>query len=117
MHELIIRDQPVRAVIAAVNIPVSIKIRLCSPVEDTVELAKRLEAAGVSHIALHARFPSAKNRRHGAAKLEHVKDLAAALSIPVLSNGNVRCFGDLAANLQSTGAAGLMVGEELMRNP
>lgn len=110
-------DFAVRAVIAAVSVPVSIKLRLCSPVEETLELARRLEAAGISHIALHARFPSAKHRRHGAAKLEHVKELAANLDIPVLSNGNVRCFADLAANLESTGAAGLMVGEELMRNP
>lgn len=108
---------PVRAVIAAVDVPVSVKLRLCSPVEATVEVAKRLEAAGVSHIALHARFPSAKHRRHGAAKLEHVQKLASALAIPVLSNGNVRCRDDLTANMHITGAAGLMIGEELMRNP
>lgn len=102
---------------AAVSVPVSVKIRLCTPVEETTELALRLEALGVAHIALHARFPSAKRRRHGAAKLEHVKELASVLTIPVLSNGNVRSFEDLASNMGVTGAAGLMVGEELMRNP
>lgn len=85
--------------------------------EDTLELAKNLEALGVSHISLHARFPSAKKRRHGAAKLEHVKELVDALIVPVLSNGNVRSFQDLSTNLEYTGASGLMVGEELMRNP
>lgn len=105
------------AVIKAVAIPVSVKIRLCTPVDDTLALAKRLEAIGVSHIALHARYPSAKRRRHGPAKLEHVNELAESLAIPVLSNGNVRCCEDLASNLKLTNAAGLMVGEELMRNP
>lgn len=107
----------VREVIRASSVPVSVKIRLCTPVADTIELCKRLESLGVSHITLHARFPSAKHRRHGPAKLEHVRELVEALSIPVVSNGNVRCQADLAANLAFTKAAGLMIGEELLRNP
>ena len=103
--------------VCSISIPVSVKIRLCSPVSDTLELAQRLEAVGISHIALHARFPSAKHRRHGPAKLEHVKELAESLNIPVLSNGNIRCHADLSSNLAITESAGLMVGEELMRNP
>ena len=110
-------EAEVRSIIEAVEVPISVKIRLCIPVEATVQLAKRLEAIGVSHITLHARYPSAKHRRHGPAKLEHVKELVEVLNIPVLSNGNVGCYDDLSANRSLTGAAGLMVGEELMRNP
>lgn len=95
----------------------SVKIRLCTPVEDTIILAKKLEEIGISHIALHARYPSTRRRRHGAAKLEHVRELVEHLTIPVISNGKVRSYEDLAVNLKTTGAAGLMVGEELMRNP
>jgi tRNA-dihydrouridine synthase 1 len=39
------------------------------------------------------------------------------LRVPVISNGNVRLFDDLQANLNFTGADGLMVGETLLGNP
>lgn len=49
--------------------------------------------------------------------MEHVKELKEALDIPVLSNGNVRTFDDIAINLASTNADGLMIGDALLRNP
>ncbi|KAH8086702.1 hypothetical protein JL720_7142 [Aureococcus anophagefferens] len=41
----------------------------------------------------------------------------AGLGVPVLSNGNVRSSADVAANLAATGAAGVMVAEQLLRDP
>jgi len=46
-----------------------------------------------------------------------VKRLKEGLSIPVISNGNVRNHADLWHNLTLTGADGLMVGETLLGNP
>ncbi|KAL7006979.1 hypothetical protein EMMF5_003563 [Cystobasidiomycetes sp. EMM_F5] len=100
-----------------VAVPVSVKIRLCNPVNETVTLARLLEQAGASYITLHARFPSANRRRHGPAQLEYVSALKGAVQIPVVSNGNVRAVKDISANLLSTGADGIMVAEELLRNP
>lgn len=40
-----------------------------------------------------------------------------ALNIPVVSNGNVRTFEDVRANLEYTKADGAMVGETLLGNP
>jgi tRNA-dihydrouridine synthase len=37
--------------------------------------------------------------------------------LPVLSNGNVRCPQDIIENLAATGAAGIMVGEYLLKDP
>ncbi|KAJ7064957.1 tRNA-dihydrouridine synthase [Mycena amicta] len=99
------------------TVPVSAKIRLCQPVSKTSELAERLEAQGLSWITLHARTVSTQRRRHGAADLSQVKRLKEKLTIPVVSNGNVRDWSDLEANLQTTGADGLMVGETLLGNP
>lgn len=101
----------------SVDEPTSVKIRLCSPPEQTVALGRLLQDAGASHVTLHARFPSAKNRRHGSAYLEHVKALKEKLQVPVLSNGNVRGYDDVVKNLRQTGADGIMVAEELLRNP
>lgn len=107
----------VQALDASVQLPISVKIRLCTPASDTVKLARQLQRAGASLLTLHARYPSARRRRSGPAHLDYVTQLAAELDIPVLSNGNVRSVRDVMDNLHTTGAAGCMVGEELLRNP
>ncbi|TFK21611.1 t-diRNAhydrouridine synthase [Coprinopsis marcescibilis] len=90
---------------------------LVETIAKTVELALRLEAQGAGWITLHPRTVSARRRRQGAADLSVVRDLKARLNIPVVSNGNVRTFDDLQANMDYTGADGLMVGEALLDNP
>ena len=87
--------------------------------ERTVEFARRLVAAGADLIALHARVRgSPEQRRAGAADLTVVRALVdAGLGVPILSNGNVRSREDVALNLKATGADGVMVAEELLRDP
>ncbi|KAF7316264.1 FMN-linked oxidoreductase [Mycena indigotica] len=116
------RDWPlVEEIVAAMSksfvVPTSAKLRLCQPAFKTLELAERLEACGVSWITLHARTVSAQRRRHGPADLSQVKRLKDNLGVPIISNGNVRTWDDLEANLKTTGADGLMVGESLLGNP
>jgi Dihydrouridine synthase (Dus) len=48
----------VRTLCAGVSVPVSVKIRLLETTEQTVELAKRLEAAGAAALTVHARLRS-----------------------------------------------------------
>jgi tRNA-dihydrouridine synthase 1 len=110
-------DIKVSAMASSLDVPVSAKLRLCQPVDKTKELARRLEAHGASWITLHARTVSARRRRQGPADLSVVKELKSHLNIPVISNGNVRTFSDLQANLEYTAADGLMVGETLLDNP
>lgn len=98
-------------------VPVSAKLRLCSPVSSTLTLATNLEASGAAFLALHARHPSARRRRQGAADLSVVKTLVGGLDIPVISNGNVRTWDDVLDNKNYTGASGVMVGETLLCNP
>jgi len=99
-------------------VPVSTKMRLCNPVEHTLPLAKRLALAGSSWITLHARFgASTRKRRHGPADLNQVKLLKENLQVPVISNGNVRTYGDVVQNREFTCADGIMVGETLLGNP
>ena len=99
------------------TVPVSAKLRLCQPAPKTLDLAQRLEACGVSWIALHARTVSARRRRQGAADLNEVKRLKDHVRVPIISNGNVRVWDDVFENLQYTGADGIMVGESLLGNP
>lgn len=99
------------------DVPTSVKLRLCQPAPKTLEFAERLEACGAQWITLHARTVSARRRRQGSADLTQVKRLKDNLTIPVVSNGNVRRWDDLAENLTLTGADGLMVGETLLGHP
>ncbi|KAI6124449.1 FMN-linked oxidoreductase [Pisolithus croceorrhizus] len=101
-------------------VPTSTKIRLCpssDPRSATATFGQLLEHAGASWVTLHARHVSAKRRRQGAADLDAVRALKETLSIPVISNGNVRTFDDVRVNLEYTLADGAMVGEALLGNP
>ncbi|CCM00232.1 uncharacterized protein FIBRA_02260 [Fibroporia radiculosa] len=98
-------------------VPVSTKLRLCQPVPATLVLAQHLEDAGAGWITLHARTVSARRRRQGAADLEQVRRLKDNLRVPVVSNGNVRTWEDIASNRKMTGADGIMVGESMLANP
>ncbi|KAH9036172.1 FMN-linked oxidoreductase [Lactarius pseudohatsudake] len=101
----------------SLSVPVSAKLRLCSPVSSTLALASNLEASGAAFLALHARHPSARRRRQGAADLTVVKTLVEGIGVPVVSNGNVRTWDDVSQNVEFTGASGIMVGETLLGNP
>ncbi|KAN0084258.1 tRNA-dihydrouridine synthase [Tylopilus felleus] len=109
-------DSIVSAMARSLTVPASAKIRLC-PSAKTTELGRVLEHAGAAWVTLHARHVSARRRRQGAADLDAIRALTHALTIPVVSNGNVRTFSDVQQNAAYTGADGVMVGETLLGNP
>lgn len=106
----------VSAMAHSLTVPSSAKIRLC-PSAKTTDFGRLLEHAGASWVTLHARHVSAKRRRQGAADLDAIRELKQALTIPVVSNGNVRTFSDVQQNASYTCADGVMVGETLLGNP
>jgi len=115
----------------AVDVPITTKIRLTVPKEQTAQLAVTLARAGSSLVTVHPRFASSVRRRKGIADLDQVKEVTDALraegllksavmpkgDTAVVSNGNVRCWSDIGTNLNTTGASGVMVGETLLENP
>lgn len=104
---------------SSLKVPVSCKIRLLDGhIDNTVAFAKQLEAAGCSWITVHGRARgNPLQRRHGPADLEAIKCVASAVSIPVVSNGNVRGWLDVRKNLNLTGSAGIMSAEGILQNP
>lgn len=107
----------VRAIVENVKKPVTVKMRLgfSVPEQNFVELAKRLEAVGVSAIALHARTRSEMYEGH--AHVEKIKELKDALSIPVIGNGDIRTVEDAINMLKTTGCDAIMIGRGLIGNP
>ncbi|KAJ7635031.1 FMN-linked oxidoreductase [Roridomyces roridus] len=110
-------EEIVSAMSNSFTVPAAAKLRICQAAPKTLDLAQRLEACGASWLTLHARTVAPRRRRHGAADLSQVKRLKDNLSLPVISNGNVRVYEDLEVNLKTTGADGLMVAETLLGNP
>jgi len=101
------------------SVPVFCKIRLLDEGEaETVAFAQALERAGCALLAVHGRLRgSPMHRRSGPADLAQVAAVKSALAIPVLTNGNVRCSGELLAALAATGADGVMSAEGALDDP
>jgi tRNA-dihydrouridine synthase B len=105
------------AVVAAVNVPVTLKIRTGpNPRErNGVEIARLAEAAGIVALAVHGRTRS--DRFKGEAEYETIKDICSAVTIPVFANGDIETPEDAAAVLAYTGAEGVMIGRAAQGNP
>ncbi|MCL7041210.1 hypothetical protein MKW94_028908 [Papaver nudicaule] len=94
--------------------PVTCKIRLLKTSHDTVELARRIEKTGVSAVAVHGR--KVEDRPRDPAKWNEITDVVAALSIPVIVNGDVFEYEDFQRIKAATGASSVMVGRGALWN-
>lgn len=96
------------------DIPVTCKIRLLKSPQDTVELARRIEKTGVSALAVHGR--KVADRPRDSAKWSEIADVVAALSIPVIANGDVFEYEDIQRIKVATGASSVMVARGALWN-
>lgn len=106
-----------RAVVDATKLPVTVKIRAGWDENsvNAVEVAKRLEDAGVSAVCVHART---RNRfYHPGISLEVIADVKKALSIPVIGNGDIYSADDAKHMIEMTGCDGIMIGRGAMGDP
>ncbi|XP_058069537.1 uncharacterized protein LOC131218773 isoform X3 [Magnolia sinica] len=94
--------------------PVTCKIRLLKSSQDTVELARRIEKTGVSALAVHGRRVA--DRPRDPAKWSEIADIVAALSIPVIANGDVFEYEDFQRIKNATGASSVMVARGALWN-
>lgn len=97
--------------------PVHVKIRLGWDAGHrvAVEAAKRIEAAGADVLTVHGRTREAFYS--GAADWPAIAEVKAAVSLPVIANGDIDSPEAAAAALAATGADGLMVGRGTIGNP
>jgi tRNA-dihydrouridine synthase B len=105
------------AVVAAVDVPVTLKIRT-GPDRATrngVDIARIAERAGVACLAVHGRTRA--DRFAGDAEYDTIAAIVDAVTIPVIANGDIRCGADASEVLATTGAAGVMIGRAAQGNP
>ncbi|MEQ1651053.1 MAG: tRNA dihydrouridine synthase DusB [Hyphomicrobium sp.] len=100
----------IKAVVSAVTVPVTLKMRLGwdDGSRNAAELARRAEAEGVQLITVHGRTRC--QFFTGKADWAAVAPVVASTSLPVLVNGDILDPKDAQAALMASGAAGVMVG-------
>lgn len=107
-----------RRIVGAVGLPVTVKTRIGWGPEShmpIVDLARRLEDAGVSALTVHCR--TASQGYEGAADWSWAAKARAAVQIPVIVNGDVRSAADARRALDETGCAGVMIGRRAIEHP
>jgi nifR3 family TIM-barrel protein len=106
-----------RAVVAAVDCPVTMKMRLGWTESDLVfvEVAKRAQAAGVQALTLHAR--TAKQFYKGSADWSKIAELKRAVDIPVIGNGDLADPYDAMRRMRESGVDAVMLGRATLGNP
>jgi tRNA-dihydrouridine synthase B len=107
----------VAAVRRAVTAPLTIKIRSGWSREhiNAVEVARRAEGAGADAVTVHPR--TARQGFSGAADWDVIARVKAAVSIPVIGNGDVRRPEQVEKLRQRTGCDGVMIGRAAKGNP
>ncbi|MGD0969061.1 MAG: tRNA dihydrouridine synthase DusB [Candidatus Aquilonibacter sp.] len=106
-----------RAVVDAVDCPVTMKMRLGWSESELVyvDVAKRAQAAGVQAVTLHAR--TARQFYKGNADWEHIARLKEAIDIPVIGNGDLEDPHVAMERMRQSGVDGIMLGRGTLGNP
>ncbi len=107
----------VSAVVEAVSVPVTVKIRSGWDEKhiNAVEVAKIIEKAGASAIAVHARTRAQGYSGH--ADWNIIKKVKDAVDIPVIGNGDVTTPELAKKMLDETGCDAVMIGRGVLGNP
>jgi tRNA-dihydrouridine synthase B len=118
----LLRDEPLvekilRAVVGAASVPVTLKIRTGwdRSHRNGVAIARLAEDCGVQALSVHGRTRA--DAFTGEAEYDTIGAIKAAVSIPVLANGDIDTPAKAAAVLAHTGADGVMIGRAAQGRP
>lgn len=117
LKDLPLLDEMAHAIVEAVDIPVTAKIRagwnnscIVAPVA-----AEKLAEAGVAALTLHPR--TTKQLYTGHADWSLITETKAAVDIPVIGNGDIKTAHDAARMLEETKCDAVMIGRRSLGNP
>ena len=105
------------AVVAAVDVPVTLKIRTGPAPErrNAVRIARIAESAGIQALAIHGRTRACAF--NGNAEYDTIAEVKSRVRIPVIANGDVQTPEDAKRVLALTGADAVMIGRAAQGRP
>lgn len=110
-------EEIMKAVVKAVDCPVTMKMRLGWTEEQMVyvDVAKRAQKVGVQAVTLHAR--TARQFYKGEANWSHIKRLKESVDIPVIGNGDLDDPYLAMERMRESGVDAIMLGRATLGNP
>lgn len=72
------------------RLPLSVKIRVLDDAKSTINYARIIENAGASMLTIHGRIREQKGVLTGIANWDKIREVCAAMKIPVVANGNIQ---------------------------
>ncbi len=105
------------AVVCAVNVPVTLKIRTGWDTDSRngVSIARIAEDCGIQALAIHGRTRACGYR--GVAEYETISNIKKAISIPVIANGDITTLEKSLEVMRVTNADALMIGRGAQGRP
>lgn len=118
----LMRDEPLvqailEAVVKAVNVPVTLKMRTGWDPEhrNGLNIARMAEGSGIQALAVHGRTRACMYR--GDAEYETIRAIKQSVSIPIFANGDIDSAAKAKHVLEQTGVDGLMIGRSAQGRP
>lgn len=110
-------EKILRAIVGAVSIPVTLKIRTgwCRDSKNAVDIAKLAQDCGIQALAIHGRTRAC--RFLGEAEYDTIKLVKSSVDIPIIANGDITTPEKAGAVLQYTGADAVMIGRAAQGYP
>jgi tRNA-dihydrouridine synthase B len=117
MRDLDLATKLISAAISAVSVPVTVKMRLGwdETALNAPELARRAEALGAKAVTVHGR--TRQQFYKGSADWARIAEVAYAVAMPVVANGDVSSIADAFACLRASRATAVMVGRAAVGRP
>ncbi|MFA5482516.1 MAG: tRNA dihydrouridine synthase DusB [Bacilli bacterium] len=117
LHDVDLIEDIVSSVVKTVKKPVTVKIRagINHQKINVIQVAKAIERAGASAIAVHGRTQSDLYR--GKVNLDFIKMVKDNVSIPVIGNGDIKTIDDAVFMLKYTNCDAIMIGRGSLGNP
>lgn len=110
-------EQIIQAVVKAVSVPVTLKIRTGWHPDhrNGVEIARIAEANGIQALAVHGRTKACMYK--GDAEYDTIRAIKQAITIPVIANGDICSPAKAKSVLDYTGANAIMIGRAAQGRP
>jgi nifR3 family TIM-barrel protein len=110
-------QEVIRAMTRAVKIPVTVKMRAGWDADEinAPDLARRMQDAGASAVAVHGR--TAAQSYSGSSDWDLIERVASGVSIPVIGSGDCVEPGQMVERLRGHHVGGVLVGRGALRNP